>query len=375
MMRVFSGRLPLSLGSLLMFVSLMGAAPGCSFSKASEDRLFGDGGAPDVGRSGSGGIDVPVSDGGRLSSDAAQTCVVTTPQTSSVPADVLIVLDRSGSMNDMVDGTSCRGGCGAQSKWSQMTAALDAFIPTVQSTVNWGLKLFASPGRNMCGVSSGVDVAPVANDAAQVIGAIGATSPGSSTPTTAAVTAAAAYLQTLNDGNPKFILLATDGLPNCGSSPCAPVVGGAGAQTHDCDDANAIAAVKSVHDSLSISTFVIGIGTASGGGDATLTAMAEAGGYPRATTPAYYPVQSADDLTQVFQTITGMVQSCTFSFTPALDPTKQMISGVTADGAPLNANDYTISGNNAVQLVGQACADYMSGKIKNVAVQVACIVG
>jgi hypothetical protein len=41
-----------------------------------------------------------------------------------------------------------------------------------------------------------------------------------------------------------------------------------------CDDANAIAAVKNVHDNLSVPTFVVGIGTATGGGDATLTAMA-----------------------------------------------------------------------------------------------------
>jgi len=358
--------------SLLALAALLAASPGCSFSRAS--GWDAGEGAGDAGQSsGPDTLLPPDSDAGsKLASDAPQTCVATTPQTSSLPPDVLIVLDRSGSMNDMIDGTTCRGGCGAQSKWSQMTSALDAFIPTVQSSVNWGLKLFASPGPNTCGISNGVEVAPAANDAMKIVGAIAGTTAGSSTPTTAALTAAAAYLQTLKDGNPKFILLATDGIPNCGSSPCAP---GVDSSPNSCDDANAIAAVKTIHDDLSISTFVIGIGTASGGGDATLTAMAQAGGYPRAGTPSYYPVQSADDLTQVFQTVTGMVQSCTFSFTPALDPQTQMVSGVFADGTSLRTSDYMISGNGAIQLVGQACTDYMSGKIKNVVVKVACVVG
>ena len=369
-----AGMLPL--WSLWAIAPLLSAAAGCSFTRASEEQLSGDGGTS-LGAGGSGtgvGLPPPSDAGSRIESDAPQTCVVTTPQTASRPPDVLIVLDRSGSMNDTIDGMTCRGGCGAQSKWTQMTDALETFIPTVQASVDWGLKLFASPGPNTCGVSAGVEVPPGANDATQIVRAIAGATAGSSTPTTAAVKAAAAFLQSLNDGNPKFILLATDGIPNCGSSACAPGVDNGGLP-NSCDDANAIAAVKSIHDDLSISTFVIGIGTATGGGDATLTAMAEAGGYPRAATPAYYPVQSATDLTQVFQTITGMVQSCTFSFTPALDPATQMVSGVLVDGTPLTTADYVVSGKGAVQLLGQTCADYMTGKTKNVVVQVACIVG
>lgn len=344
----------------------------CSFDRATEAQIRGDAGT------GTGGLDLmppPLTDGGnKFESEASQTCVVTTPKTTTLAPDVLIVLDRSGSMNDKIDGTACKGGCGVDSKWTQMTKALEAYIPTVQKSVNWGLKLFATPSGNSCTVGSGAEVAPVTNNAAAITAAIEGTSAGSSTPTTAAETAAATYLKGLADGFPKYILLATDGIPTCGSSQCAPGVNTGGSATA-CDDANAIAAVKNVHDAMSIPTFVIGIGTSTGGGDATLTAMAQAGGFPRAGAPAYFSVQSAAELTKAFEAITGMVQSCVFAIDPPIDPKTQMISGVSADGVALGAGDFTVTGNSGVQLVGPACTDYTSGKLKNIAVQVMCIVG
>jgi len=336
----------------------------CTFSKA--DGQGGDGGISiDVGH--------PPGDGPiGFEADSMPSCVATTPQAVNLPPDVLIVLDRSGSMKDRIDGSTCKGGCGADSKWTQMTNALVAFIPTVQTTVNWGLKLFgSSAGDGTCDVSVTADVAPSTMNAVAIQSAIGQALPGSSTPTTAAVTNAAAYLAGVADGNPKFILLATDGIPTCGTAQCAPGVITMGNQAQ-CDDANAIAAVTTVHDKQHIPTFVIGIGTAAGGGDATLTSMAQAGGFPRAGTPAYYPVESAAELTAAFQAITGMVSSCTFSIAPALK-TDQQISGVKADGRLLAPGDFTIIGDSAVQLVGQACADFTAGIIKTIAVQVDCI--
>ena len=57
--------------------------------------------------------------------------------------DVLILLDASGSMNNTTDDLACSGGCGAASKWAQLTPALDALVAANESTVNWGLKMFA----------------------------------------------------------------------------------------------------------------------------------------------------------------------------------------------------------------------------------------
>jgi hypothetical protein len=356
--------------SMMVVAALAALLPGaCSFEAASDEAIHGDGGSYTS-------TDVkppPVDTGSQFESDAKQLCATTNPQTTNLPPDILIVLDRSGSMRDKIDGTSCGNqGCGADSKWTQMTDALNLFTPTVEGNVNWGLKLFGSSSSG-CDVSSSAEVAPKTLNAAAIKTSIGKTTPGSSTPTTAAVTNAAAYLAGIKDGNPKFILLATDGMPTCGSALCAP--GTTSGNQNQCDDANAIAAVKNVHDSMGIATYVIGIGTANGGGDATLTAMAQAGGHPRASTPAYYSVQSAAELTDAFKAIVGQVGSCNFALTPAIDPTKQQITGVKADGALIPAADYTVVGNSSVQLTGQSCADYSSGKLKAIEVQVICIVG
>lgn len=356
----------LSLCSILLAAALPAA---CSFSKASEGDLFPDGSAPVD-------VNVPNNDGGGgLISDAMVTCAEANPQTKNLPPDVLIVLDRSGSMNEDLDGNTCMGnaGCGANSKWSIATMTLASYLPTVETTVNWGLKLFASPTGNSCSVSNGADVAPKTMNAAAITQRLSQTTAGSSTPTTAAMNAAATYLKGLNDGNPKFILLATDGIPTCGMSMCAAGVN-TGGSTNQCDDANAIAAVKSVHDNDGIPTFVLGIGTANSPGDGTLSQMAVNGGFPRNGTPSYYPIGSADDLTQAFQSITQTVGQCFFSVTPALGA-NQAIGGVSYDGGtiPQDAtNGYSIVGQNGIQLNGQSCDDFMSGKIKDVRVLVDC---
>jgi len=64
-------------------------------------------------------------------------------------------------------------------------------------------------------VNAGVEVGVGPSTAAQIQAAITGTSPGNQTPTMAAIKAAVAYFNTLNDGLPHYILLATDGEPNC----------------------------------------------------------------------------------------------------------------------------------------------------------------
>jgi len=192
------------------------------------------------------------------------------------------------------------------------------------------------------------------------------------------VMAASAYLKTLNDGNPKFILLATDGIPTCGSAMCAAGVNTGGSLTQ-CDDANAIAAVKSVHDNDGIPTFVLGIGTANSPGDSTLSQMAVNGGFPRASTPSYYPIGSADDLTQAFQAITQTVGQCFFSVTP-VPKSATDITGVTGDGNPIPQDGtdgwtfVTMGGASGVQLNGKSCDDYKNKVIQSVVVQLPCVI-
>lgn len=368
------------------------ALGGCRFNKATDGQLHP---TPDPGDdldAGGGGpdlrpidvISMPKADAPLFEAEASVNCIEAHPQTKSLPPDVLILLDRSGSMAQMIDGSSCyatgaggRGGgrmttvdCGPTSKWTQMTTALKDFLPIVETTVNWGIMYFGSGNGNSstdsCTVYSTAQVAPGTMNAGAISTSIDATKPATATPTTTAVNAAAKYLAGLDDGNPKFILLATDGLPTCGTGQ------------NMADDANAIAAVKAAK-TMGIPTFVIGIGTSMGGGDATLTSMAMEGGFPRAGMPSYYSVDSATALKDAFSTITGMVGVCYFSVNP-VPKSMADITDVKGDEKviPQDGTDgwtfVTMPTSSGIQLNGKSCEDYKNGNIKNVLVDLPCIV-
>jgi len=195
----------------------------------------------------------------------------------AAPPDIVIVLDRSGSMNDGIDGTSCPGGCGASSKWALLTAGLGRVLSSADTTVAWGLKLFAS--SKTCDVAPGVDVAPQLGNAAVIAAKLAQVSANTSTPTTAAIGTTGAYLTALADRAPKYMVLISDGAPNCGTGPCDPSVPDS---PNDCDDANAIAAVQQAYVALGIPTFVIGL---PGTGELTLTDQALKGGFATADSP------------------------------------------------------------------------------------------
>src|SRR6185295_8595372 len=132
------------------------------------------------------------------------------------------------------------------SKWTDMKNALTSTVTATQATINWGLKLF--PTDDACGVSDGV-AAPVApSNAAAVNKVIADNRPGGRTPTRFAIEGGGRYLMGLTTPNPRFVVLATDGLPNCGSGDA-----GDGA-----DDEPTISAVASLA-AAGIPVFVIGV--------------------------------------------------------------------------------------------------------------------
>src|SRR5262249_44924715 len=124
-----------------------------------------------------------------------------------LPPDLLIVQDKSGSMMDPPSS-------GGASKWTQMIGALNSALgmPAAQQA-RGGLVFF--PSRIFCGTSTTPNVPVGPNTQSQIQAALNANSPGGATPTQAAERAATQYLLGLSDPNPKFIVLATDGDPNC----------------------------------------------------------------------------------------------------------------------------------------------------------------
>jgi len=392
---------------------------GCGFKNAGTSGVGGSGGTGAVGNVGGGGAGAGGSAGSRVGGRGGGTppivivldgggsdgpmsspdlnCGAKTKTASKLAPDVLILLDRSGSMNESYNGTSCSGtggmggrsgggmtNCGSDSKWAKVTPAIAQVISETDTDVNWGLKFFpqtmAGAGADACAVNNVADVPIAAGNATAIQTAImgstqangGVVTGYNGTPTRNAANGAVGYMQSLTDANPKFILLATDGAPTC------PEAGTTNASP------GAIAAVAAAN-AAGFQTFVVGIATAnSADADATLSSMATAGGLPRAATPPYYPVTNADDLAAAIRTLVGVAATCTFQVgpTPTDDGSTSLDKiDVFGDGAPIgrdtthtNGYDYKDASKQQIEVHGPLCDQIKSGAIKDVTVTFRCII-
>jgi hypothetical protein len=218
------------------------------------------------------------------------------------------------------------------------------------SSIDWGLEFFPTDGS--CGVDPNPAVPVGPNNAQAISSQLQSHSPNGNTPLQAAVDAAVAYYDKLNDGRGHYLLVATDGQPNCDGGSALPMqcmtnadcpagqmcmtipiigglctaTGGGGATT-----SIANARMKGIH------TYVVGISLDPSDG-ATLDELATAGGTARMTSPKYYPANDQNSLEQALSSITGQIISCSFAVT-SLPMSNQMIV-VTVGGnmVPRDAN-------------------------------------
>ena len=347
------GLLKLVLGhSALAVALLLSVGSGCHSSDS-------DSGVAAPGASGSGGIDggdgLNVGDkdaaaGGQAGavSEGPGPCVelaglgdcgTTTIQAQYDTANILLVLDKSGSMTDQPDGFSVN-------KWDALKTALDTSLKKVAGEINFGVLLYPFSADHdiplvcdtgCCDVAQGtaavnVPIEPGASGVGKILDAVNATAPGGGTPTAAAL--ASAYLYFTSGGGAalqgqKFVLLATDGGPNCNASNtcdeghCTPNLDGQcptgmgnccdnNAQ-YCLDDAAVVMQIQALADA-GVSTFVVGIpGTEKYA--QYLDNFAVAGGVPNpAAPPSYYAVAAdggVQGLVDVFTSITThLVRDC-----------------------------------------------------------------
>jgi len=282
-------------------------------------------------------------------------CGVTSVEASFSAANVLLVIDKSSSMDDQPQGFELK-------KWDALKAALAPALSAVEDEMSFGLLLYPFSKQTeipldcfegCCEVPQGpaaleVGIEPGVASASKVMAALDAAAPGGGTPTAAALDAALAYFTT-GDGKDlkgdRFVLLATDGGPNCGENSsicaadhCTPNLDGLcpAAQGNCCrgegsyclDDAAVLQKIRALADA-SVPTFVIGIpGTESYA--EYLNAFATAGGVPNPQKPsAYYAVSAAggvDELTRTFGDIsTHLVRSCEVDLGP-MAPDKRLVN-------------------------------------------------
>jgi hypothetical protein len=294
-------------------------------------------------------------------------CGTQTSGTSRQPADILLVLDRSGSMDYSTaddcycdaatagrNGTVCSNTTNCSQRWPALTSAVDATLTATSGSISWGLKLFTSPNGSACTVNNGVEVPISATSVATIQTQIAGVSPGNNTPTAQAITAATAYLKTVKDQNAKYILLATDGEPNCAS--------GGNSTPNVQATVDAITAAKNA----GFMVYVIGIGP-----QAALTnlqSFAVAGG-----TTNYYPATSSQALADAFSTISKAVTTCTFALaqTPP-DPNNIAVYLDTSLLAKDPTNGWSLSGTQTIVLNGTACDAITSGTATQVRVLFGC---
>jgi hypothetical protein len=370
---LFTGRiLGLALGAIA-FGGVLAAS--CSFSPGDPTGLgpSGSGTGTSTGTStgsgnpfggSSGSMTGTSGNGGSVNPDGA-TCGGQKYNAQNVPPDLLIVLDKSGSMNEQADGNACPGmgmPCPTQ-KWPQMVMGLNQVVMTSADKINWGLSYFPSSGGGNSCTTVAMAAVPIApNNAGPIMTSLGNNNPNGRTPTREAVNKAVTYLQGLTDPNPKFILLATDGAPNCapGMSDTA---------------SDAVGAVQAVTTAamMGIPVFVVGIGDVAEFVQ-TLNDMAVAGGRPAAGATKYYPVSSAAELVTVLTTIGSQIATCTFTL-GAVPPVPNNIA-VYGDGTkiPQSGTDGWSygTGMRSIILNGATCEKVKSMQIKDVQTYFGC---
>ena len=361
---------------ILCVALIVGGWGGCSFTPAGKGNSGAGGNGNTTGLGNFGGTNTGTGNQtGAGNSGGGTECGEVDMPSSKLPPDILIVLDRSGSMQqDPATGQNCNTpGC---SKWDQTTSAINMVLGQTDTTVNWGLKLFGSSSG--CTVNAMTEVPVATMNAMAMQNRIGMTTPGSSTPTRAAVEVATTYLQGLTTmPNPKFLLVATDGSPNCPAN-CS---GNTCMTTTNPAEEQAVVDAITTANTAGFKTFVVGVATASDpDADMTLTNMANAGGVPRAGTPPYYPVASQADLVTALGQIVTVAGSCTFQVPnpPTNDGTTSRGDiAVKGDGTviPQDANNgwtYADPSMMSINLNGSACDSVKAGTTTAVSIVFHC---
>lgn len=339
--------------------SFAGAASGAG---ASGSGATGAGGASASASGAGGGIALGGVGGG--GTGGAAECGRQTFNVAPVPVDILLVLDRSASMED-----DPAGGSTTPSKWEILVPALEQAITATNATISWGLKVLPegeSTGECTAASFPAHILVPIAaNNATAVNTAITAlTDHGDGTPTGDAINNAVTYLNTLQDGHTKYLLLATDGDPSCPSS-------------------NATAfAVTAVTDAATAGykTFVIGVASKASSVK-NLNSLAVAGleqampADPTAT--QFYLASDQTTLVTALQSITVAAATCTFplsSAPPNPDHVGVYVGSTTIMKDPTNQDgwDYTGPDMTTIQVFGAACDMVKSSGASTVKVVFGC---
>ncbi len=305
------------------------------------------------------------------------------------PPTIYFVLDRSGSM-------------GRPDKWNPVRVTVATIMRRLGPRANFGAAMFPAAGTNdQCAAGEQImsvrpgDPYTGGTDGPTTTALINATrvNPSGGTPIGSTLKIVRSHIGPLP--GKVFLILATDGAPNCNSTAscgfdmCQPNMEDqpgcpkGGPQNcceppegfrEDCNDSvGTLSEITAIRQS-GVPTYVVGLPGAAPFA-ALLDQMATAGGTARATSPKYYPVDASSQeailaaLKQIAASITG---SCSFELKEP--PANEALVNVYMDDVILPyepVNGWTISGRT-VNLVGTACERVKSGDVLSVRIIAGC---
>jgi hypothetical protein len=268
--------------------------------------------------------------------------------------DLYLVVDKSGSMAEPVDIFKF-----FETKWKIMRKTLIALVEHYQTNINFGLSVFPSDG--VCGPGM-VDVPLQPGSHPAITAKLNATTAEGNTPTHTTLANARQYLNSVPPGpGQRFVLLATDGMPNCG-----------GANQDTESGPETLAEVQNLYNN-GIKTFVLGFGSIIAGNPALLNQLATAGGKPNPNGPhKFFPAANEEELRDAFFSIAGGIipAPCTYKLA-SLPPEPDMVT-VKFDGVAVPRNkkhtsgwDYT-GGGSEITFYGPDCERVSKGQVKNI---------
>ena len=318
--------------------------------------------SPDAGMNADAGADTDDSAAQSPDAGAAPVCYQEEfcPETDA-PADLLLVVDRSGSMDEVPDGATL-------TKWQQITSVISDVVYELDSELGFGLMTYPTSTGDALQCTAGQVVVPIKDVAGPDISfALMVASPDGGTPTAPTLMMAHEYLSVRSTDRPQAVVLATDGAPNCNyaldAATCVcsqPVCEGGYACL---DDHNAVTATAELA-AAGIATFVIGI-PGSELFALVLDRMAVAGGTPQQGARRYYSTSSSAELEQALRNIGERVAQCRFELSqePPSDDIAVTINGLTAgrDTNRLNGWDYV--GASTIEFFGPACETMSAGDV------------
>ncbi len=297
-------------------------------------------------------------------------------------AKVLLLLDRSGSMNNPM-------GSGGITRWNALVSSVETAVTVADDAADFALLSFP---KNSFGASS-----PSCNDGFAPFGCVVDNDPhvpfrdasttesdweridahffaeppcDGATPTAEALEKAQAYLESRPASETHAVILVTDGGPGCNSAldatTCQCLESDACNTLDDSgntllnpllclDDTRSVSRVEAIA-SNGTPVFVIGL-TGSGGFEDLLNELALAGGKALTGPLSYYTSDNANELESALENITDELTSCTVALEAIPSAREDIV--VTINGARVNESSsegWTWESDSAlIELHGSAC--------------------